>query len=76
MKVIIRLMNHFQAAFRKKETISQFQSREARLEEALKARQMILQDSQCISENSVNPLTKSLLVLSGDRHGPFVGRPK
>ncbi|CAG5105179.1 Oidioi.mRNA.OKI2018_I69.chr1.g1904.t2.cds [Oikopleura dioica] len=63
------------AAFRKKETITQFQSREARLEEALKARQRILEDSQCISEGAVNPLTKSLLVLSGDRHGPFVGRP-
>ena len=69
-------MIHFEAAFRKKETVTQFQSREARLEEAFKARQRILEDSQCISEGAVNPLTKSLLVLSGDRHGPFVGRPK
>ncbi|CBY31751.1 unnamed protein product [Oikopleura dioica] len=63
------------AAFRKVENRDEQSSRQARLAEALRNREEMLEKSRCTSDDSINPLTRELLVLSGDRHGPFVGRP-
>ena len=70
-------------AYRKSESKNERRNRKERLQRALRDRTEQLESMRNASathfdpENKIeNVLTRNLLLLSGDRHGPFVGRPR
>lgn len=72
------------AIYRRTESSTHLESRQRRLQSAFKSRQDKLKSSPVtvVSRyyadkhgHMVNALTRDIMVLSGDRHGPFVGRP-
>ena len=66
------------AIYRRAESVSELEVRRARMQMAIKNRLEMLETmrNQTSNEKTENPLARTVLLYSGNRHGTFEGRPR
>ena len=69
---------YLKAIYRRAESVSELEVRRARMQMAIKNRLEMLETmrKQPSNEKTENPLARTILLYSGNRHGTFEGRPR